>query len=118
MSEFSEMLKEAFVGEEPFDPQPGREALDASVKKFDRRMRTVQVMVWLAVTFMGVVCVWSAVAFFRARDDGGSALVLYAVVFLWAQAGIGFLKMWLIVMQNHIRTMKELKRVQMMLLAS
>ncbi len=37
MNEFAEMLKEAFVGEEPFDARPGREALQASIRKYDAR---------------------------------------------------------------------------------
>jgi len=88
------------------------------VRKFDRRMRTVQVMVWFAVTFMGAASIFAGVPFFRTRGEGRSAMALYALLFLWTQSVVGFAKMWLFLMQNHIRTMKELKRVQMMMLES
>ncbi len=58
MNEFAEMLKEAFVGEEPFDPRPGREAPQVSIRKYDARMKTVRYMAIFAVTFMGVVGIY------------------------------------------------------------
>ena len=72
VNEFSEMLKEAFVGEEPFDPQPARAALQGSIDKFDRRMRTVRHMAWFGVTFMGAVMVFAAVMFFRAPETASA----------------------------------------------
>ena len=69
MNEFAEMLKEAFVGEEPFDPRPGREAIQASIRKYDARMKTVRYMAIFAVTFMSVVCVYCFVWLLRAPDE-------------------------------------------------
>ena len=117
MNEFAEILKEAFVGEAPFDPHPGREVLEASITKFDRRMRTVRFMTGFALTFMGAATVLGAVMFLRAPADAGAKEVIgWAGLFLWGMAATGFLKHWFAMMQNDIGIRKELKRTQLMLL--
>lgn len=117
MSEFKDMLKEAFRDDAPFDPSPGRAVLDASVQKFERRMRTVRWMAFFAVTFMSVVMVAGLWLLLDASDDASArTVVLYGALFVWGYVGIGFAKGWFAIMHNHIGTMKELKRVQMMLL--
>ena len=83
VGEFGEMLKEAFVGEERFDPRPGREMLERSIDKFDRRMRTVRHTTLLGGLFMGAVMIATAVQFFREPDDASTkTLLLWAALFL------------------------------------
>ena len=120
IDEFTDLLKEAFVGEEPFDPSPGMEALQASVAKFERRMRTVRHMAWFAVTFMGGVMAWAAYSFFQATPDDTDlkTMLVYAVLFGMAFLAVGFIKGWFAMMSNDIGLRKELKRTQMMLLES
>lgn len=116
MSEFTEMIKEAFLGEEPYDPSPGRAELEASIRRFEARDRTLRFMMWFAVTFMTVVCVWAAWSFFAAAPETSTKkLILYAVLFLWGSEGIGWSKMFLFSTQKSLGVMKELKRVQLML---
>ena len=112
------MIKEAFVDAEPFDPDPGREALQSAVDRFTRRMRTVRVMAWvIAVPFMATVMIWALVSLLRAPEDTSTGtLLLYGVLFLWASIGVGFIKGWFAMMQNHLSVMKELKRLQLMML--
>ncbi len=117
MNEFAEMLKEAFVGEEPFDARPGREALQASIRKYDARMKTVRYMAIFAVTFMGVVGIYCFVWLLRAPDETSTrVLIIYALVFGWALGAVGFSKGWFAMMHNDIGLRKELRRMQMMML--
>jgi len=117
VGEFGEMLKEAFVGEERFDPRPGREMLERSIDKFDRRMRTVRHMAWIGVLFPGAVMIAAAVQFFRAPEDASTKmLLLWAVLFLWGNMAVGMIKFWLAMMNNDIGLRKELKRTQLMVL--
>jgi hypothetical protein len=117
VSEFGEMLKEAFVGEAPFEPHPGREALESSIDKFDSRMRTVRHMAWVGVLFPGAVMIGSAVMFFRAPEGTGlQTFILWAVLFLWGNMAVGMIKFWFAMMQNDISLRKELKRTQLMVL--
>ncbi len=114
MNEFTEMIKEAFVGEAPYDPSPGREALQTSIRRFERRDRTLRFMMWFAVTFMSVVAVWSGWSFWKSGpEESTKMLILYATVFLWASYGIGWAKMFLFSMQKNLSMLKELKRVQL-----
>ena len=117
MKEFGEMLKEAFVGEEPFDPRPERSALEGSIAKFDRRMRTVRHMAWFAVSFMGAVMIFAAAQFFRA-PEGASAktIALWVSLFFFASMTVGMAKFWFAMMHNDIALRKELKRTQLMVL--
>ena len=69
MSEFAEMLKEAILGEEPYRPDRGRQALEASVAKFERRMRTVRLMALVMVTFASAVFVTGLVLFLGADAE-------------------------------------------------
>jgi hypothetical protein len=113
MSEFHEMIKEAFVGEEPWDPTPGREALEAAIAKFERRDRALRWMSWLSVAFMGAVCVAAAWGFLAA-DEGASTkrLILYATLFLFAGQGVGWSKMFLFTTQQSFSIQKELRRAR------
>jgi hypothetical protein len=116
MSQFSEMLKEAFV-DEPFVQDPSTDGLRASVRKFEQRMRTVRWMSFLAVTFFTGFAVWMALLLFTAPDDTSVRwLLVYAMGLLYAVIGIGFGKGWFALMHNHIAVMKEFKRVELMLL--
>jgi uncharacterized protein DUF6768 len=117
MSEFSELLKEAFFSDESFDASPGREALLQAVRGYDRRMRLVRFMVWFTVLFFGgvtiacVVALWGDTTATPTRGD----LFLVALG-LWGILGVGFAKFWFQDMLNHNRVMKELKRTQLALL--
>ncbi len=117
MSEFGDLLREAFAGAERFDAHPGRADLERAVSKFEARDRTVRVLVWSVVTLATVPAAWAAYGLFAA-DDGTSTrmLVIQGVVLLFAMQSIAFMKAYLAEMRNHLDQMKELKRVQMLLL--
>lgn len=117
MNEFTEMLREAFHADEPFDPDPGREAILDAITGFERRMRLVRRMTWLAVTFFTALAVWMLVLLLGADEETATKwLVTYAVVLVYALVGVGFVKGWLQLMLIHTRTMRELKRTQLMVL--
>ena len=117
MSDFGNLIKEAFVDAEPFDPDPGSEALRASVDRFTRRMRTVRWMAWaVAAPLMVAVMIWSLISVLGASEETSTTtLFFYGMLFVWSSTNIGFIKGWFAMMQNHIVVMKELKRVQLML---
>ena len=117
MNEFLELLKEAFYKAEPFEAHPQQKELQRSVVQFERRVKVVRWMTWLPVTFMGVVLTIVLVSFFRLGDDASTkTLLIHAVLFLFSMLAIGSQKVWMCIMHNHYATMKELKRVQMLLL--
>ena len=116
MSEFADMIKEAFVGEEPYDPAPGRRDLEASIRKFDSRDRTMRFLTWFAVTFMGVVFFVAGWKFWTAdAETSTKSLILYATISLWAMIGIGFMKSMLFNIQASLGLRKDIKRLQLTL---
>ena len=116
MNEFTRMIQEAFVGAEPFDPSPGREALRASLEQFERRDRVVRVLSWFMVTAMSVFAVWGIWGFWTTPPEAGTKpLLAYATLVLFGVHGIGFAKMFLFNTQKHLSILKELKRVQLAL---
>ena len=117
MSEFSEMMKEAFLGLEKFDSLPGKADLQKSIDKFDRRERTLRRLAWTAVTFMTALLVGVLVSWLRAGDDTTVRVqIAHLALFLFALTSIGMMKLWLIIMQYHFTGLKEMKRTQSMLL--
>lgn len=113
-NEFTEMIKEAFVGEEPYESSPGREALLASIRSFEARDRTMRLLVWFVVTFMAALAAWAGWKF--ASESSTKMLILYATVFLWGMQGVGWAKMFLFSTQKSLSMLKELKRVQLTIL--
>ncbi len=117
MSEFYEMLKEAIVGAEPYRPDPGGAALEASVKKFEARLRTVRFMAIFAVTFGSVASIAGVVLFLGTDDMASTRELLLCAGLVWFGSSIvGFAKMWYAHMLNHLSLMKELKTVQLRIL--
>jgi hypothetical protein len=117
MNEFAEMLKEAMVGEEPFESEPGREVLLESIRKFERRVKTVRTMAWIGSAFLFGAALWAFVSILRAPEDAGvRTYVTYLAVFIWGMTGVGMMKMWFAMMLNDIGLRKEIKRLQMMML--
>jgi len=117
MSEFGDILKEAMLGDEPFREAPGREALEDSVKKFERRIKTIRFMAVFAVCFMTLVMLGGLIPLLRATDGtSGKSLALYVILFLFGSMGISFGKLWFAMMLNHITVIKELKVIQLRLL--
>ena len=117
MSELSELLKEALHGEdEVLEPERSREALQASVKKFDDRMKTIRNLSWFAVGALGGFGIYSLVKLLLA-DDATSPriLLIWSVLFIFCMSGVGTVKFWLFLMQNNNSIQKELKRMQMRL---
>ena len=117
MSELSELLKEALRGEdEVLEPERSREALQASVKKFDDRMKTIRNLSWFAVGALGGFGIYSLVKLLLA-DDATSPriLLIWSVLFIFCMSGVGTVKFWLFLMQNNNSIQKELKRMQMRL---
>lgn len=116
MSEFKELLKEAFAGAEPFDEHPGQDDLRQAVSRFEQRDLIVRILGWTAVTLATAAVVWSVYAFFTAPDDASArTLLVPAVVFIWGMSAIGWMKGFIFIMQNHLASMKELKRIQLLL---
>ena len=116
MNEFKEMLKEAFLGEQPYDPTPGREVLLSSLRQLEARERTLRWMLWFAVGFMSLVAFGAGWFFWKATEDTSvKDLILLATSFLFACQAIGWAKMFLFTTQKDLSVLKELKRVQMML---
>jgi hypothetical protein len=114
---FAHMLREAFAGPEPFDPAPGRAALKAALREFERRDRVLRVLTWGTVLFMTLLAGWAAWSFAHAPADADAKrLLLYAVVFLFATAGIGFGKLWLFTAQSQLALQRDLKRLELTLL--
>lgn len=116
MSEFGEMIREAFLGLESFDALPGKAELERAIAKLDRRERTVRWMAWGAVAFMTALVVGVLVSWFRADGHGVESAATHVALFLFAMSGIGMMKLWLIVMQSHFTTLQELKRTQLLTL--
>lgn len=117
MSEFSEMMKEAFLGLERFESLPGKADLEQSIVKFDRRERLLRRLAWFSVTFQGLVMAAVLVSWFRTGDETSVRVLLaHLALFLVSMTGIGMMKLWLMVMQYHFTALKEQKRTQMMLL--
>ncbi len=117
MSEFGEMIKEALLGEESFDPSPGAEAVKAVLQKFDRRMWTVRVLSWFVVAFMFALAIVMIVFLLQApADESPGLLLLYAVLAVFGMTGVGMAKGYWFLMQNHFALMKEVKRTQLLLI--
>ena len=117
MSEFQEMIREAFLGEEAFEPAPGEDALRESIAKFHRRDRTLRIMAWLMVSAMSAVAIWGVWGFFGGAEEAGQKeLILYATAFLWGSTGISFGKMFLFTQQESLRVKLEIKRMHLALL--
>lgn len=117
MNDFAEMLKEALVGEEPYRPDPDREALEASLRKFDRRMRTVRALAAFMVCATSAAFLGGLIAFLSAGAEASTkTLVLWSSLFLWGSIGVGFGKFWFAMMANHLTVMKELKTTQLRML--
>ena len=114
MNEFKEMIKEAFLGEEPYDPSSGQEDLQAAIRSYESRDRTLRLMMWFAATFMSVVAAWAAWSFFATGPETSTKkLILYATAFLFASQGVGWAKMFLFSAQKDLSVLKELKRIQL-----
>jgi hypothetical protein len=116
MSEFTNLLKEAFAGAEPYDPSPGRAALEEAIRAFARRERLLRGLMWFAVTAATALCAWAAWHFLTAGPDAGvRRLLLDAVLFLFGGQAIGWAKMFLFTSQQNLAIQTELKRVQLMI---
>lgn len=120
MSEYLNIIKESLIGlDEPTDPERGaeREALRASLERFDRRERAMRAFAWFTVAAMSLLWGWSIYAFFDApEDESPKWLIAYAAAFLFAANGIWVGKELVLRSQNHTRVMKELFRVQLLVL--
>jgi hypothetical protein len=113
---FARMLKESLAGMS-FDPAPGREALEAGLREFERRERALRLLAWGTVGAMALLAAWAAWSFLSAPADAGvKRLVLDATLFLWASLGIAFGKLWLFTTQAQLATQRELKRLELALL--
>ena len=117
MNEFTSMIREAFLGEEPFDANPGRQAIQLAIEKFERRDRVIRLLSWFCVAFMGGVALWAGLSFWKADETTSpKQLILYATLFLCAFGGVGFGKLMLFSLQANFAVMRELKRTHLALL--
>ena len=102
--------------DEVLEPERSREALQASVRQFDVRMRTIRNLAWFAIAFLGALSIYAIVKLLLADDSTSTrVLIIWAVIFLWGMSGVGTVKFWLFLMQNNVSIQKELKRMQIRL---
>ena len=117
MSEFSEMIKEAFGLEEPFDPRPDREDVLQAIESFDRRMRLVRIMVWTWVSGLTALSIWMGVLLLAApADPPTNRQLFYLGLLVLGVQGLWVCKNWFSNMLNHTLVMRELKRTQLWML--
>ncbi len=117
MSEFTDLLKEAFTGDEPFDPDQGREATLEAIDSIERRMRLVRWMVWFSVSLMFALTIWMVVLLLGAPAEvATNRRLFYLALLVLGMQGTWVGKNWFYNMQNHSRVMRELKRTQLMVL--
>ena len=117
MNDFQELIKEAFLGEEPYDHTQGEAELKASIRKFESQDRVLRWMLWSSVAFMSGLTYWAGWSFYKAPSDASpKQLILYATVFLFAVQCVGWTKMFLFNNQKSFSILKELKRVQLLLM--
>jgi len=117
MSEFATLIKEALIGDEPFAAMPGREAVEASIRQFERRMRTIRRMTWTGVSLMFAVVVFAIVGFVRLDESASvRSIMIYLGLFIWGNVGVAMAKLWFATAHDNIALMKELKRVQILII--
>ena len=93
------------------------DALEAAVKKFEQRSKTIRLSALLALTIMAIVFLGGLIPLLRATDGtSGRSLAIYVLLILFGSMGIAFAKLWFAMMVNHITVMKELQIVQLRLL--
>ena len=117
MNEVQAMIKEALMGEEPFAPDQGSTDLKASIRRFETQDRMLRLLLWGAVLTQTGLCVWSGYRFWQAdAETSTKSLILYATLFLVSIQCIAWSKMVIFNNQKSYSVLKELKRVQLMLL--
>ena len=121
MSDFTDLIKDALrggdLGGAGPEGDPSKRALEASLEGFDRRMRTVRGLSYGLVTGMFIVALYALYRLLTFEGGDTKMLAVFAVIFLWANTGIALGKQWFWQMQNDIAIRKELKRIQLQLLA-
>ena len=117
MNDFQDMFKEAFLGEEPYKGGQNSVELTASIRKFESQDRLLRISLWGSVLSMTALCIWSGLSFWQTPEAAGpKPLILYATLFLISVQCIGWIKMFLFNNQKSFSILKELKRVQLLLL--
>lgn len=117
MSDFSKLIKEMLLGDEPFDQERGSRSLDTALEQYDRRFRTSRALALIATTLMTAAMVTMLVLLFSSDETTSTRdLVIYASFFVAAMQGIGFMKSWFFNMHNHTVLLKDLKRLEYRLL--
>ncbi|MFT5286684.1 MAG: hypothetical protein ACI8TQ_002855 [Planctomycetota bacterium] len=117
MSDFQDILREALMGEETYDENQGQAELRASIQKFDSQERIMRTLLWSSVVLMTVLCFWSAWSFIESPEDVSTKyLIMLATLFLFSVQSIGWSKMFIYSNQKSVSTLKELKRVQLLLM--
>jgi len=117
MNEFQAMLKEALMGEEPFNTEQGSADLKASIRKFESQDKMLRALLWGSVVFQMGLFIWSGWKFCTSdADSSPKSLILYATLFLISIQCIGWSKMFIFSNQKSFSILKELKRVQLLLL--
>lgn len=113
MSEFSKLIKEMLLGDEPFDQERASRSLDAALKQYDRRLTTSRWLFLIATTAMTAAMVVMLVLLLSADPHlSTKLLIVYAAFFVVAMQGIGFMKNWFFNMNNHTVLLKELRRLE------
>ena len=116
MREFTDLIKEALVGGPPFRSEPGREALEAAMRGYDRRSRTMRRLTLFQLVFMAGVTVWGLYQLVHASQDNVRLMLHGVFLTFFGLIGIAFAKLWFFLYQNHLTVMKELKGIAYLLL--
>lgn len=116
MSDFTDMIKEALTGGAAFEPEPGRQALERAMQRFDRRARTTRWWAGISIVFMTLVAGWGLRQMMRA-GEGDVRLIVHGVFLATIGfVSIGVVKLWFMLHHNHLTVMRELKGLEYLVL--
>ena len=116
MGDFGDLVRETLVGAPGLGPGPRQLELDERTERLDRRMRTVNWLLWLGVVFGAALAIVAVVLLATADDSTATKwLVLWGALFVWGILIIAVVKLWHFQMQSDTALAKELFRTQELL---
>ncbi len=117
MSDFTDLIQETFGRAPGLRPGLDEMPLGDRVDALDERMKTVGNLTWISVPLMFVIALIMIVLLATAEPTVEVKwLVLEGAVFVWAMLVVAVVKLWHFQMQSDIATMKEILRIQALLL--
>ena len=116
MSDFGDMIREALTGGRPFEPEPGKRALEAAMARIDRRARSMRRLVGVSLVFMTGLFVAGLYQIVHASQDNARLLSHGVMLAVAGFTGIAFVKLWFMQTQNHLALMREVKGIEYLVL--